>query len=139
MTDNSPAEVLQRFFDGYNAQDSAAVSRAVSPDIEFARPGQSLVGRDSLIAAYQWDWADFPDCRLEVTAMFSGSAAAAAEASWIATNTGSLHLPDGTVAPPTGRAVTLPCAAVGHVEDGVLTSLRLYWDNADLFQQLGLA
>ncbi len=134
----SSSDTLRRSFEAYNTHDSEAVRRMASEDISLSRPGQSLAGREELLAAYRVDWEDFPDCRLDMTAAVSEGRRVFAEATWSATNTGSLHLPDGTVAPPTGRKVVLECAAAGEVEDGVVRRLRVYWDNLASMQQLGL-
>lgn len=136
MTDQS--NLLRRYFEAYNARDAGAIGRLVSDDVKLSRPGQSAAGRAELLGVYDREWADFPDGRLDVKHSGAQSNRVFAEATWRATNTGSLHLPDGTVAPPTGRAVVLEMAAVGDVEAGVLTALRAYWDNAVSMQQLGL-
>lgn len=134
----SSSETLRRYFEAYNARDAEAIGRLVTGTVTLSRPGQSVSGRDALIGAYETDWADFPDCRLELKTPVADGNRVFAEATWRATNTGSLHLPDGTVAPPTGRAVVLECVAAGELEGGLLSALRVYWDNAASMQQLGL-
>ena len=135
---SSPTNLLERCFEAYNARDTDTIGRLVTDAVTLSRPGQSATGRDELIGAYRLDWVDFPDCRLDVKHAGAGGNRVFAELTFSGTNTGSLHLPDGTVAPATGRALALECAAVGDVEAGVLTAVRVYWDNALSMQQLGL-
>lgn len=134
---NQP-ELLSRYFEAYNARDADAIGRLVTDAVTLSRPGQSAAGRHELLEAYRVDWVDFPDCRLDVKHSGSHGDRVFAELTFSGTNTGSLHLADGTLAPPTGRALALECAAIGDVEGGALTALRVYWDNALSMQQLGL-
>lgn len=134
----NPSDLLRCYFEAYNARDAEGIGRLVSDSIMLSRPGQSVAGRAELIGAYEVDWADFPDCRIDLKSAVAEGRQVFAEATLLGTNTGSLHLPDGTMAPPTGRRVVLDWAAVGEVDDGVLSRLRVYWDNLDFMQQLGL-
>ena len=134
----NPSELLRRYFEAYNAHDASALGRLVGDKITLSRPGQSASGRDALLGTYAVDWVDFPDCRLDVKHSGTDGNHVFAEATFRGNNTGSLHMPDGTVAPPTGRPIALECDLFGDVEGGVLTALRVYWDNALSMQQLGL-
>jgi hypothetical protein len=56
----------------------------------------------------------------------------------VGTNTGPLVLPTGESMPATGRAVRLRACDAATVENGVVTSHRFYFDQAEFLGQLGL-
>ncbi|GAA3470628.1 ester cyclase [Nonomuraea roseola] len=55
-----------------------------------------------------------------------------------ARHTGSLKLDDDVVIPATGRSLDLRGALFARVDQGRISEFRQYWDEADLFEQLGL-
>ncbi|MEI9886592.1 MAG: ester cyclase [Rhizomicrobium sp.] len=55
------------------------------------------------------------------------------------TFTRPMHLADGTVIQPTGRAFELPMATVAHWSKGRMDHEWLYWDNQTYMRQLGIA
>ena len=46
--------------------------------------------------------------------------------------------PDGAEIPATGRSVDFPFVGVFKVEGGKISSIRLYYDQIEIFTQLGL-
>ena len=54
------------------------------------------------------------------------------------THTGTFRGPDGSEIPPTGKAMNVSFAAIFHVKDDKITSIRLYYDQIELLTQLGL-
>lgn len=60
------------------------------------------------------------------------------EATITGTHSGILASPAGNI-PPTGRSVSVPFANVLEVRGGKTTSSTLYFDQADLVAQLGIA
>jgi hypothetical protein len=56
------------------------------------------------------------------------------------TFTQPMHLPNGKVLPPTGKAFAISLVTIGHWDDsGRMDQEWLYWDNHHFFQQLGIA
>jgi hypothetical protein len=54
------------------------------------------------------------------------------------TFTQPMHLPDGKVIPPTGKAYKLMVSTVGHWKNGVMDEEFQFWDNAAFMKQIGL-
>jgi len=44
----------------------------------------------------------------------------------------------GKTIPPTGKALKLPMATIGHWKDGVMDEEWLFWDNQAFMKQIGL-
>ena len=60
------------------------------------------------------------------------------EARYVGTHTGSLRSPDGVEVPPTGKQFDFPFVGVFRVQGGKIRSIRIYYDQIELFTQLGL-
>jgi len=54
------------------------------------------------------------------------------------THTGTWRSPDGAEIPATGRRLDFPFVGVFTIEGGKISSIRLYYDQLELFAQLGL-
>ena len=54
------------------------------------------------------------------------------------THTGPLAVRDGAIVEPTGRVVTINGVTVAEFRAGRICSLRQYWDELSVFEQLGL-
>ena len=52
--------------------------------------------------------------------------------------TGTLTTPDGAEVTATGKRLDFPFVGVLQVEDGKISSLRIYYDQIEVFTQLGL-
>lgn len=99
--------------------------------------GQRLLGREAAEAG--WTWIDaFPDNRLETAAIHADARGGVWEGRFTGTHTGTLRGPAGEI-PATGKAVNARCCAVYEFDDGKTTSYHLYFDQADLSAQLGIA
>jgi len=135
----SPAEMTRRTFQAYNDRDLDAMLASVSPDVRITLPGGQLIsGREEMRAHEQQEWEGFPDARVEVRQVIDQGSIVVAEFIWAATNTGPLHMPDGSIIPATGKRVELPCASVMEFKDGLVAAERNYWDLMEAFQQMGL-
>ena len=60
------------------------------------------------------------------------------EGRFAGTHTGTLRGPAGEIA-ATGRTVNALFSGIYEFEDGKITSFHLYFDQAELFTQLGIA
>ena len=53
-------------------------------------------------------------------------------------NTGTWRNPDGAEIPATAKKVDFPFVGVFRVENGKISSIRIYYDQIEVFTQLGL-
>jgi predicted ester cyclase len=131
--------VARRLIQAYNDRNIEAISDVLDEAVELSRPGVQIgPGREAALAVYRQDWEEFPDLRLDVKSVVAEGAVIAVEFALTGTNTGPLHLPDGTTAPATGRYVFLPGVSIVELKNGLISAVRNYWDNMTTFDQLGL-
>ncbi len=135
----SPADVVERFVKAWNDRDVEAMTATLSPDCEVSRPGgEVLRGKEQIVARQRQDWDSFPDTRIDIKLLVSEGTTVVEESTSTGTNTGPLHLPNGTTIPATGRQVVMPYATFWEVKDGLIVAVRDYWDNVAMLEQLGL-
>ena len=128
-------EVMDRFTDAALKGDSEALKALYAQDAVAETPDQgTITGRDQ-IAAYLGEFsAAFPDAAYEHRYKHEAGDTAIDEGYFVGTNTGSTAR-----LPATGRRVRLRECDVATVENGVVTSHRIYFDVQDWLTQLGLA
>ena len=130
-----PKRVVERHVEAFNARD--ADSSPWSDDADLVAPNGSMHGREEVLGFLGVFWDAFPDGRLETSGLLAEGSVVAAEGRFIGTHTGVLRTPAGDV-PATGREVDVHWMSAYQVRGDVLTSERLYFDQAELLGQLGL-
>lgn len=132
-------EIIERTADAWNRKDRAGFLACYSADCEFVTPPDVGKGHDAIIKFWDDNVGIWPDNRVRVTLLVGEGDVIAEEGIAEGTNTGPIPLPDGTEAPASGNAVSFPYAAVHTLRGDKIVSTRFYWDNASIYQQLGLA
>lgn len=130
--------LLEQNTTSWNAHDSAAWVGSFHPDAELVGPGVSGSAAD--LADTFWSiWQDaFPDNEVHVVGLFEDGATGILQAEFHGTQTGPMNAPGQTI-PATGRRVTLPFVLVNRFDDGGRTThFTLYFDRAELLEQLGV-
>jgi predicted ester cyclase len=132
------AKVIERSIELWNAHDRASSTELVDGNAQIAAPGGMRVsGKRGWEQLYDTWTNAFPDNRIENALIFGGEGHAAQAARFIGTQTGTLQAPGGDI-PATGRKVDIRYCVVYRLENGLVTSLDLYFDQMDLLNQLGL-
>ncbi len=130
-------DVIERWWDRFEARDWDATVALVDPDCEWTTPDATLRGAqqvEGLIRAYA---TAFPDLHHEFRSFVESGDVAAMEIVLTGTHRGVLATPAGEV-PPTGRPIRFRFCDVITVSDGLMVSVRSYYDTLDLAGQLGL-
>jgi steroid delta-isomerase-like uncharacterized protein len=60
------------------------------------------------------------------------------QARYTGTHTGTWRNPDGAEVPATGKKLDFPFVGIFRVEDGKISSIRIYYDQIEVLAQLGL-
>jgi predicted ester cyclase len=60
------------------------------------------------------------------------------EATFEGNHTGTLHTPDGSQIPPTGKHISTPYVAIFTVQGDKIAAKHLYFDQLGVLTQLGL-
>ena len=133
-------EVEDRITDAILKGDSEALKALYAQDAVAETPDQGTIsGRDQIAAYLAEIGTAFPDAAWEVQYKHETGDTAIDEGYFVGTNTGSMTGPNGETIPATGRRVRLRECDVATVENGVVTSHRIYFDVQDWLTQLGLA
>lgn len=122
----------------FNAGDIDATSELYAEDAVLVTPDGTFEGRAAIHQFWKEDKATCPDSKSTVHAFFEQADAVAGEWTMVGTNTGPVHLPDGTVLPATGRHVEVHGMELRQFRDGKVVRHHVYWDNMGFARQLGL-
>jgi limonene-1,2-epoxide hydrolase len=107
--------------------------------LEVQAPGgPRLTGREAAETTWNTYNEAFPDNRLAIIAIHADDRGGVHEGRATGTHTGTLRGPAGEIA-ATGRSADMRFCGVCEVEEGKITSFHLYFDQAELMSQLGLA
>ncbi len=81
----------------------------------------------------------FPDIRLVTERQFGAGDWITQLSHMRGTHSGPLEVPGGPTIPATNKSVRLPVAMIARLEGGKFAEINLYFDQAGLMAQLGLA
>ncbi len=122
-----PLAIAQRYFDGWNRRDPAAVLATMAPDGTYADPttGGRLSG-DAFVGYMKGLFSAFPDLSFEIASVGLAAPDLVA-AQWVmrGTNTGSMY-----GLPPTGKSVELLGADFIRVAGDRIRSVDGYFDSS---------
>jgi len=135
---SAEATVIERAIERWNAHDRAGGTELVDNRAQMVAPGGvTLSGKPGWEQLYDTWTNAFPDNQLTDVVIFGCDGQAIQKARFTGTHTGTLNAPGGDI-PATGRRVDIRYCAVYRLENGLVTSLELYFDQMDMLSQLGL-
>jgi ketosteroid isomerase-like protein len=139
MTTNAArAETLVRALRAAIERDLSLVDELCSDDVTVWTPAFAARSADELRAELARGDDAFSDLDLTVSPMDVGGDYACVEWSVTMTHSGDLELAGGSVVEPTGLRVTVYGMTVAEFRDERICSLRQYWDELSVLEQLGL-
>jgi ketosteroid isomerase-like protein len=139
MTSNaSRASTLVRALQAGLDGDGSVIRDLCTEDVKAWTPALSASSLAELAAELERRDLAFSDIELEVAPLDVSGDYACAEWSVTMTHTGPLVLAGGEVVEPTGTRVTLNGATVAEFRGDRICSLRQYWDELAVFEQIGL-
>jgi ketosteroid isomerase-like protein len=138
MTSNDGrAATLVRALHAGVERDRTAIEALCTDDVRAWTPALSTASVTELVEALDRRDDAFSDITLEVRPLDVGGDYAAAEWTVEMTHTGALALAGQTSIEPTGIRVTLHGVTVAEFRDDRICSLRQYWDEFAVLEQLG--
>ena len=105
-------------------------------DVRTWAPAEATSTAAELAIEFQRRDEAFSDVELTVDPLDVGGDYAAAEWTVAMTHSGPLSVADGNVVAPTGNRITLHGVTVAEFRDDLICSLRQYWDEYSVFEQL---
>ncbi|HEY8043409.1 MAG TPA: ester cyclase [Streptosporangiaceae bacterium] len=132
--------LIERDIELWNTRDQAGwMALADLHRLELRAPGGvNLSGEEAARAIWAMWQEAFPDNRLEIVTIHADDRGGVHEGRFVGTHTGTLRIPGGEIA-PTGRRLDAPFCGIYEIDGGQITSTHLYFDQAELMDQLGLA
>jgi ketosteroid isomerase-like protein len=118
--------------------DTSAVPDLYTDDVKGWAPASSVGSAAELAAELTRRDDAFSNIELEVVPFDVSGDYACAEWALTMTHSGSLTLPDGTVIEPTGVSILLNGVTVAEFREDRICSLRQYWDELSVLEQLGV-
>jgi ketosteroid isomerase-like protein len=139
MTSNAArATTLVRALHAGLDGDGNTIRDLCTEDVKAWTPALSATSISALTAELERRDQAFSDIELEVAPLDVGGEYACAEWSVSMTHTGPLVLAGGDVVEPTGTRITLNGATVAEFRGDRICSIRQYWDELAVFEQIGL-
>jgi ketosteroid isomerase-like protein len=132
------ATTLARALHAALAGDIATVRELCTDDVKAWAPARSVGSLGELVAEIERRDEAFSDVDLDVAPLDVGGDYACAEWSLAMTHSGRLVLADGTAIEPTGVRIALHGATVAEFRDQQICSVRQYWDEFAVLEQLGV-
>jgi steroid delta-isomerase-like uncharacterized protein len=133
-------KVLEEAVELWNATDRDGWAALYTDDVVYEAPGGSRISGladlkekyfDALVTAA-------PDRRSRDVILFADGNHVVEQARYTGTHTGTWRNPDGAEVPATGKKLDFAFVGIFRVEDGKISSIRIYYDQIEVFTQLGL-
>ena len=133
-------ETMDRLTEAVFKKDFDTLRSLYAPDAVTVTPDAGeLTGPDAAVL-YLKEFLDaFPDAEYQSLYQHETGDTAIDEGYFVATHTQPLPLPEGESLAPTGRQVRLRSCDFLTVEGDLVRSHRIYFDQAQLLDQLGLS
>jgi ketosteroid isomerase-like protein len=132
------AAILTRALRAAIEGDESAIKDICTDDITAWTPALSTTSRDELMAEIARRDDAFSDVQLDLSPLEVGGDYACAEWTVTMRHTGPLALAEGATIDATDAHVTLHGVTVAEFRGEQICSLRQYWDELTVFEQLGL-
>jgi steroid delta-isomerase-like uncharacterized protein len=138
MLTKQATEVIEEFFDAWNAKDWDRWASLHAKHAHHAGPDhkQPLDGRDAILAAHTGLGKVFPDFRYDITRMFAQGDMVCAEWTLSGTQLGALPAPGGRIE-PTGSQISISGCFVFRVSGDQVAEYVGHVDFLGLYTQLG--
>jgi uncharacterized protein (TIGR02246 family) len=130
-------EIKHRLSEAINAHDLHRVLETYSPDAVFVTPTGMAEGHEQIAWFYEQFFKGFPDFHQTAWLEVACDDPVVTEWTITGTHTGPFLLPDGREMEGTGRRITVRASCACHVADGLIVTHREYFDQLELYSQLG--
>jgi hypothetical protein len=132
------ADVLVRALRAGVEHDDNTMRELCTDDVRAWTPALSTGSVGDLLDRLEHRDESFSGVELDVAPLEVVGDLACAEWSVRMTHTGPLAIGGGTVVEPTGLTITVHGVTVAEFRGDLICSIRQYWDELSVFEQLGL-
>jgi len=134
-------ELKDRVIAALNDHDLEAAMRCFARDAVYVGPVGAAEGHEQIAWYFQHLLQAFPDLQLTPwckVPVCDPAVSAVSEYVMTGTHLGPLLLPGGSTLEATGQRIAVRAAGLCTIENGLIISDRDYYDQLELFSQLGL-
>jgi len=133
-------KVLEQAIDCWNTGDRNGWASLYTDDVVYEAPGVSRIAGLADLKEKYFDalLTAAPDRGSRDVVLFADGDHVVEEARYTGTHTGTWRTSDGAEIPATGKKLDFPFVGVFRVENGKISSIRIYYDQIEVFTQLGL-
>ncbi|MEU8618935.1 nuclear transport factor 2 family protein [Streptomyces sp. NPDC048623] len=132
-------DVMDRLTEAVTHSDLRTLGTLYAEDAVALTPDEGEIkGRDAIVAYWRTMTEAIPAATFTPRNKYEIGDTAIDEGIFSGANTGPIQLPTGETLPATGKTVTLRGTDLATVKDGRITDYRLYFDQMEFLDQLGL-
>ena len=133
-------KVLEQAIELWNAKEREPWADLYADDVVYEAPGGARISGLANLKEQYFDAlvTAAPDRSSRDVMLVAEGDYVVEQARYTGTHTGPLRNPDGAEIPATGKSFDFPFVGVFRVENGKITSIRIFYDQVDVFTQLGL-
>ena len=132
--------VLEEAIERWNAIDRDGWAALYADDVVYEAPGGARISglADLLEKYFDALVTAGPDRGSSDVVLFEDGEYVIEQARYTGTHTGTWRSPTGAEVPATGKKLDFPFVGLFRVQNGKISSIRLYFDQVEVFTQLGL-
>ncbi|SDK82970.1 ester cyclase [Nonomuraea jiangxiensis] len=134
---SDPRRPLERLRKTFNRHDLDGLAETFSPGAVLVAPDGVGQDRDEIASYYGAFLEAFPDSRCTPQSVTISGDTLVAEYTLSGTHKGAYLIPGGGVAEATGRPFLVRACSVSTVENDLIVSHRIFYDQLELGAQLG--
>ncbi len=134
----TPAQIAAELYPAINARNYDSFIAHYAPVVDYRDPDAVASTADELLTVLRWQIASFPDTHMTVKRITGDDRVAVTELECVATFQNDMAMPDGSVFKANGKSFAFALVEIVEVEAGKIVRQRCYWDNLDVYTQLGL-
>ncbi|MGW2161661.1 ester cyclase [Nonomuraea sp. NPDC001699] len=131
-------DIVDRLLGAANVHDVEAVLRCYAPDAVVVSPEMEAGNPEEIASYFTQIWDGFPDLRFTLWDTVAMGDTIATELTATGTHTGPYLTVGGEVLAATGRQITVRACWFWDLRDGLVSSQRLYYDQLEIYAQVGL-
>jgi steroid delta-isomerase-like uncharacterized protein len=136
---NEAKKVLERAIECWNATDRDGWAALYTDDVVYEGPGGARIAGLENLKEWYFDalLTAAPHRGSKDVVLVTDGAYVVEQARYTGTHTGTWRTPEAEI-PATGKERDFPFVGVFRVDDGKIASIRIYFDQVEVFTQLGL-
>jgi uncharacterized protein (TIGR02246 family) len=131
-------EITDGLTAAFNAHDFEKAASFFSPRAIYVCPGGVAEGREEIASYFALYLEGFPDIALTPHSKAVAGDLVVMEWTVTSTHAGPFLLPGGEVAQPTGRHIVVRGCDFRTMDDGLIATQRVYYDQLEMLTQIGV-